>query len=87
MSPVPSAKPPKNITLATLAARIKARRTELGLSQEEAAARSGIHWTGYSRIERAQAAPGLYLTLKLATGLNTTPGTLLDGLPLNEDTS
>ncbi|BDD80294.1 hypothetical protein TPB0596_00570 [Tsukamurella pulmonis] len=84
MSPAPATKPPKNATLATFATRLRTRRAELGLSQEEAASRAGIHWTGYSRLERAQAAPGLYLTLKIARGLKTTPGALLDGLPISD---
>lgn len=84
MSPDEST-PPQDPTLAEFGARLLQRRTELGISQEEAASRVGQHWTGYSRAERGLQAPKLHMIVKLARGLETTPGALLDGLPLAGD--
>ncbi|AUN42735.1 helix-turn-helix domain-containing protein [Tsukamurella tyrosinosolvens] len=74
--------PPVDPTLAELGARIRARREELGLSQEAAAERAAMHTSNYARIERGQQGPRVQLLLLLAEALETTPGVLLDGLPL-----
>ncbi|QTJ67951.1 helix-turn-helix transcriptional regulator [Rhodococcus sp. ZPP] len=79
MSDVP--KPPPSATLRELGERIRARRAELGWSQEHAAHKCGVHWTYLGQVERGQRSARVENLLKLSAGLQTTPGRLLDGLP------
>ncbi|QTI67477.1 helix-turn-helix domain-containing protein [Gordonia polyisoprenivorans] len=74
-------KPPHNATLAAFGERVRARRHELGWSQEVAADHIGIHWTHLGQVERGQRSSRIENVLKIAAGLDTTPGRLLDGLP------
>ncbi|MCC3323505.1 Predicted transcriptional regulator [Gordonia bronchialis] len=60
--------------------RIRARREELGLSQEAAAVSIGIHWTQLGKVERGQRSVRVENIVKIAAGLSTTPGALLDGI-------
>ncbi|MFE3956049.1 helix-turn-helix domain-containing protein [Nocardia sp. NPDC059091] len=69
-------------TAAAFGARVRARRTELGWSQETAAHACGVHWTYLGQIERGRRSPRLENILRFANGLQTTPGMLLDGLPV-----
>ncbi len=78
----PSERTPVDRTLAELGARIRVRREALGLSQEAVAERAAMHVSNYARIERGQQGPRVQLLLLLAEALETTPGALLDGLPL-----
>ncbi|RDH13563.1 helix-turn-helix domain-containing protein [Tsukamurella pulmonis] len=80
-----SPREPVNVTLAEFGARIRARRKELGLSQEGLAHRSSIHWTNVARAERGLHRPRIENIVRLARGLETTPGALLDDLPLEGD--
>ncbi|BCN82709.1 helix-turn-helix domain-containing protein [Prescottella equi] len=82
---MPELKPPLNTTLASFGARVRARRIELGWSQEVAAQHIGIHFTHLGQVERGQRSSRIENILKLAAGLQTTPGALLDGLPSPED--
>lgn len=82
MTPPPTPKPPLDDTLAAFGARMRARREELGLSQEEAAERATIHSSNFARIERGQQSPRVQLLVRIADSLETTPGALLDDLPL-----
>ena len=52
-----------------LAAQVLRRRRELGLTQQELAARVGVHQSEISNIERGAALPGYRMLAKLATGL------------------
>ncbi|KXP07922.1 MULTISPECIES: helix-turn-helix domain-containing protein [Tsukamurella] len=61
--------------------RVAARRTELALSQEKAAERIGVHWTYLGQVERGRRNVTLHNILKIAEGLEITPGELIDGLP------
>ncbi|WP_082775992.1 helix-turn-helix domain-containing protein [Tsukamurella pulmonis] len=81
MSPTPT-KPPLDAAHAEFGARLRARRLELGWSQETAALQCGLHWSGYARVERGQQSVRIATLLHLADGLRTTPGQLLDDLPL-----
>ena len=80
-----SPKQPVNVTLGKFGDRIRARRLELGLSQEALAHRSGVHWTNIARAERGLHRPRIENLIRLARGLETTPGALLDDLPLPSD--
>ncbi|MCX2756594.1 MULTISPECIES: helix-turn-helix domain-containing protein [unclassified Gordonia (in: high G+C Gram-positive bacteria)] len=73
-------KPSRNPTLEAFGARVRARRDELGLSQEAAAERIGVHWTYLGQIERGQRSARVENVVKIAAGLGTTPGRLLDGI-------
>lgn len=64
----------------TFGNRVRARRTELGLSQEAAAERCGVHWTFLGQVERGQRNLSLHNILKLAAGLDIDAGELVRGL-------
>lgn len=53
-------------------ARIRARREELGLSQEAVAEKAGLHWTFVSGVERGVRNPGLNTIGRLAEALGWT---------------
>lgn len=53
------------------AAEIKARRGELGVSQEELAFRSEVNRTFVAKLELAQNQPSLTVMHKLSLGLET----------------
>jgi transcriptional regulator with XRE-family HTH domain len=73
---------PVPISAATrvLGERVKARRNDLGISQEALAERSGTHWTFVGQIERGQRNISLHNLLKLAAGLEVDAGELVRGL-------
>ena len=75
-----TAKPALNPVLVEFGRRIRARREELGLSQEAAAVAIGIHWTQLGKVERGQRSVRVENIIKIAGGLGTTPGALMDGL-------
>jgi transcriptional regulator with XRE-family HTH domain len=60
-----------------LGARVRARRLELGLSQEALADRAGVHWTFLGQVERGQRNLSLHNLLKVAAGLEIDPGDLV----------
>jgi transcriptional regulator with XRE-family HTH domain len=65
--------------------RVRDRRNELGISQEAAADRIGIHWSALGKIERGQRSLRLETITKIAAGLGIDPGTLVAGLPAPTD--
>lgn len=69
----------------TFGERVRDRRTELGISQEAAADRIGIHWSALGKIERGQRSLRLETITKIAAGLGIDPGTLVSGLPAPAD--
>ncbi len=60
---------------------IRARRSLLGITQEEAAGRCNIHPVEFARAERGLRDLRLSTVVKIATGLGVEAGTLLEGLP------
>ncbi len=56
------------------------RRNEMGLSQEAAAERIGLHWTYLGQVERGRRNLTLHNILKIADGLAVDPGELVRGL-------
>jgi transcriptional regulator with XRE-family HTH domain len=70
-----------NETTRVFGERVRARRLELGLSQEAAAVRCGIHWTQLGKVERGQRSLRLETIVKIAGGLEIEPGKLVNGLP------
>jgi len=57
--------------------RVREKRLELGLSQEEFAFKAQIHRTYVSGIERGARNPSLTMVEKLADGLETSMSELL----------
>ncbi len=70
-----------NETTRVFGERVRQRRLELGLSQEAAAVRCGIHWTQLGKVERGQRSLRLETIVKIAAGLDVDPGKLVAGLP------
>jgi transcriptional regulator with XRE-family HTH domain len=56
---------------------IQKRRREMGLSQEEAAGRAGIHRTYFADVERGSRNVGFKNVVAIARGLDVTPSDLL----------
>lgn len=75
-------KPPLNETTRVFGGRVRNRRVALGLSQEAAAVRCGIHWTQLGKVERGQRSLRLETIVKIADGLEVDAGDLVTGLPL-----
>lgn len=70
-----------NETTREFGERVRQRRLKLGLSQEAAAVRCGIHWTQLGKVERGQRSLRLETIVKIAAGLEIEPGKLVNGLP------
>ncbi len=71
---------PLSSATAGLGARMRARRQELGLSQEGLAVVAGLHWTFVGQVERGRRNLSLHNLLKLAEALQIDPGELVTGL-------
>jgi len=56
---------------------IQKRRREMGISQEEAANRAGIHRTYFADVERGARNVGFRNVVAIARGLDITPSDLL----------
>ena len=68
---------PRSPEHAALGDAIKARRKELGLSQEALAEAAGIHVTHLGGLERGVRNPSYATLVRLAQALRTEPGILL----------
>lgn len=66
--------------LARLGAAIRGRRTALGVSQRELAARAGVDRAFLNGVENGRRNPTLAMLAKLADGLGTTVGALTSNL-------
>jgi transcriptional regulator with XRE-family HTH domain len=75
-------KPALNETTRVFGERVRDRRVALGLSQEAAAVRCGIHWTQLGKVERGQRSLRLETIIKIADGLDVDAGDLVTELPL-----
>lgn len=73
-------KQPISEAAGTFGERVRARREQLGLSQEAAAVACGVHWTFLGQVERGQRNISLSNIVKLAQGLKIDPGELVKGL-------
>lgn len=65
---------------ARIAARLKARREELGLTLDMLAERSGVSRAMISRVERRDSSPTAALLGRLCAGLETTLSSLMAGI-------
>lgn len=66
--------------LVVMGTRMRARRQELGLSQEALAVRCSLHWTYVGQIERGRRNIGILNLLRVAAALDLDPGDLVEGL-------
>ncbi len=71
---------PLSSATAEFGARVRARRNELGLSQEGLADVAVLHWTFVGQVERGRRNISLHNLLKLAGALGIDPGELVTGL-------
>ncbi len=60
--------------------RVRARRLDLGKSQEQLARDSSLHWSYLGQVERGQRNVTLHNILKLAEVLGVDPCELVRGL-------
>lgn len=65
--------------------RVRARRNQLGKSQEQLADDSSLHWSYLGQVERGQRNLTLHSILKLAEVLGVDPGELVRGLRAPEE--
>ena len=72
--------PALSVALESFGQRVRARRGELGLSQEGLADIAGLHWTFVGQVERGRRNLSLHNLLKLAEALEIDPGKLVTGL-------
>lgn len=72
---------PLSQTTGIFGERVRKRRNELGLSQEQAALKCGIHWTFLGQVERGQRNISLHNIAKIAAGLEIDPAVFLSELP------
>ncbi|MEU5428241.1 helix-turn-helix transcriptional regulator [Streptomyces olivoreticuli] len=69
----------------TFGSRVRARREELGKSQEALADDCGLHWTYVGQVERGRRNISLHNILKLAEALKIDPAELVRGLRAPEE--
>lgn len=60
--------------------RVRARRVELGLSQETLAQRAGLHRTYVGSLERGERNVALINILRLGRALGVDSGSLISGI-------
>ncbi|SKA81197.1 Helix-turn-helix [Agreia bicolorata] len=63
-----------------LGERVREQRLKLGLTLEDLASLSEMHWTSVGKIERGQVHPNVETLVRLATALNADPGVFVEGL-------
>jgi transcriptional regulator with XRE-family HTH domain len=73
---------PKSEASHILGSRLRARRIELSLNQEDVAHGAGLNVSNYARVERGHGNPTFYTLVRLAKVLLLEPGQLLSGLTL-----
>ena len=65
--------------MACFAANVRRRRKELELTQEVAGDRADMSPSYWGRIERGSIDPGVRMVVRVATALETTATTLMEG--------
>lgn len=76
-------KAPLSSATAEFGARVRARRKELGLSQEALADTCELHWTYIGQVERGQRNLSLHNIIRIAEALGINPGDLVSQLSLD----
>lgn len=64
--------------------RVRARRIELGLSQEALARKAGLHRTYVGSLERGERNVALINIVRLGKALGVDPGALITGIQPDE---
>ncbi len=64
--------------------RIAEARRRYTLTQDQLAARTGIDSSNIRGYESGRAMPSIHTLVRIAIALDTTPGTLLEGLTLEQ---
>lgn len=64
--------------------RVRARRIELGLSQEALARKAGLHRTYVGSLERGERNVALINIVRLGKALGVDPGDLIKGIEPDE---
>lgn len=72
--------PSKFPELQVFGQRVRARRLELRLSQEELAARADLHRTYISSLEQGRRNVAIHNIVRLAEALEVDPAALVEGL-------
>ena len=70
----------RNRELVAFGLAVQKRRREMGLSQEKAAERAGIHRTYFADVERGTRNVGLKNLIAIARALGITPSALLHSI-------
>lgn len=70
----------KTALLEAFGRRVRKRRLELGVSQEELGERCGLHRTYIGSAERGERNVSLTNIVRIATALDVDPGELMHGL-------
>ena len=78
---MPSTPAPLSAATTEFGKRVRQRRQERGLTQEQLAARAGLHWTFVGQVERGRRNITLHNIVKLAAALDVDAGELVTGLP------
>lgn len=63
-----------------LGRRIRAVRTDIGISQMDLAELASMHFTNLAKLERGEVNPNLLTMLRIASGLGLTLSELLEGI-------
>lgn len=77
---MPSPRVPVSAAALEFGGRVRARRHDLGWSQEKLAEQAGLHWTFVGQVERGRRNLTLHNILKIAAGLGLDAGNLVSGL-------
>jgi transcriptional regulator with XRE-family HTH domain len=80
MTPATDSPQPISPAAAEFGRRVRARRLELGKSQEQLAADSDVHWSFLGQVERGRRNLTFHNILKVAEALQVDPGELVRGL-------
>lgn len=64
--------------------RVRERRNDLGLSQEQLAERAGLHWTYIGQVERGRSNVTLHSMLRLSDALVVDASWLVESLSLKD---
>ena len=75
-----TAREPLSEATRELGERVRARRHQVGKSQEQLAQESSLHWSYLGQVERGQRNPTMHNILKLAEVLGLDPCELVRGL-------
>lgn len=74
----------KSVAAMKIGKRIRAVRTQLGLSLEDLGQLSEISWTNIGKIERGDSSPTAESLVRLATALEVDPGMFLTGVTADD---